>query len=402
MRDRERWRYSGDHRLMKALMADEAIAERLASPIYRHARNANRLRLLAGAVMVEADVLPNLAAAVDRLHAECADDGRIECYVFSHPEINAFVSPGRQRTIVGLSSAAVNHLDADELMFVLGHEFGHAAFGHLDLCAGHLAEDPEFTPTVTMRVRAWQRSAEISADRAGLVLSGSLSAAARALFKVASGIVSVMPVASPERFAAQWQRLVEEVVEEGVREFQHCSHPFPPLRMKALCEFWPAFEAQGAGEVIDGVNRSIDRMLATMDPAASTGPLGDPLFADHFFWGGLYLVAGGAEPAAAEMERLASVLPPGEDIVAAVALARTNPERCRDRFLEGIRARRRKFSALELHKIIFGLLDFASADGVVHDGEKGRLFELAALIGVPESACEVVVGQYEKERRNAN
>jgi len=267
MRERDVWRYAGDQRLMSGLMADEAIAQRLASPIYRHARNANRVRLLASAVMVEPDVLPNLAVALDRLHAECPDVTRLECYVFSHPEINAFVCEGRQRTIVGLSSAAVNHLDADELMFVLGHEFGHAAFGHLELCAGHLAEDPGVMPAATMRVRAWQRAAEISADRAGLVLAGSLSAAARALFKVASGIVSTAIPASPERFAAQWQRLVDEVIEEGEREFHHCSHPFPPLRMRALCEFSAASGAADAARAIDAANQSIDRMLATMDPA---------------------------------------------------------------------------------------------------------------------------------------
>jgi len=218
-----------------------------------------------------------------------------------------------------------------------------------------------------MRVRAWQRAAEISADRAGLVLAGSLSAAARALFKVASGIVSTAIPASPERFAAQWQRLVDEVIEEGEREFHHCSHPFPPLRMRALCEFSAASGAADAARAIDAANQSIDRMLATMDPA----------------W-----------------ERLASVMPAGEDIDHAIGRARANTEWCRERFLEGVRVRRRKFSALEIHRIIFGLLDMASADGAVDEGKKTRLLELARLIGVPDEACELVITQYRKERRH--
>ncbi len=398
MQDRDVWRYAGDERLMNGLLADDAIAQRLASPIYRHARNASRVRLLAGAVMVEPDLLPNLAVALDRLHAECPDVTRLECYVFSHPEINAFVCEGRQRTIVGLSSAAVNHLDADELMFVLGHEFGHAVFGHLELCAGHLAEDPGVMPAATMRVRAWQRAAEISADRAGLVLAGSLAAAARALFKVASGIVSSAIPASPERFAAQWQRLVDEVIQEGEREFQHCSHPFPPLRMRALCDFWTACSAADPPQAIKVANQGIDRMLATMDPAAPTGAIGDPLFADHFFWGGVYLATGSDDLEPGERERLASVAPTGEDIDYVIGRARAHPEWCRERFLYGVRTRRRKFSALEIHRIMFGLLDLASADGTVHDGEKARLLELGRLIGVPEQACELVITQYEKER----
>jgi hypothetical protein len=222
MQERDVWQYAGDQRLKSGLMADEAIAQRLASPIYRHARR-----------LVEPDVLPDLAVALDRLHAECPDITRQECYGFSHPEINALVCEGRQRTIVGLSSATVNHLDADTLMSVLGPEFGHAAFANLELCAGHRAEDPGVMPAATMRVRAWQRAAEISADRAGLVLAGSLSAAAR-----------------------------------------------------ALCEFSAASGAADAVRSIDAANQSIDGMLATMDPAGASGPLGDPLFADHCFWGG--------------------------------------------------------------------------------------------------------------------
>ncbi|MFM7649253.1 MAG: TerB family tellurite resistance protein, partial [Cyanobium sp.] len=99
-------------------------------------------------------------------------------------------------------------------------------------------------------------------------------------------------------------------------------------------------------------------------------------------------------------ERLESVVPGGEDIGAAIAAARAHPERCRERFVEEVRSRRRKFSALEIHKIIYGLLDVASADGIVHEGEKSRLLELAGLIGVPNQACELVVNQYEKERRH--
>lgn len=401
MKDRDIWRYAGDQQLMTRLLADESISQRLASPAYRHARNANRVRLLAGAVMVEPDLLPNLAAAVDRLREACPDVGQVECFVFSHPEINAFVCGGQERTVVGLSSATVNHLDADELIFVLGHEFGHAAFGHLDLCAGHLVEDPAVMPGATMRVRAWQRSAEISADRAGVVLAGSLPAAARALFKVASGIVSTGIPASPERFAAQWQRLVDEVIEEGEREFQHCSHPFPPLRMRALCDFWAARDAT-VPRAFEAVDRSIDRMLATMDPAASTGPLGDPLFSEHFFWGGLYLATAAPDLHPAERERLASVMPAGQDIDAAIDRARTDPEWCRGRFLEGVTSRRKKFSALEIHRIIFGLLDMASADGSIHDHETRRLLELAELMHVPQAACELVITQYQKERHGEN
>lgn len=400
LKDREDWRYGGDRRLMAAILGDEAIKLRLASPVYKHVRDASRIRLLANAVMVEPELLPNLAVAMERLRTECPEAVQAECFVFSQPEINAFVCQGQNRTIVGLSSAAVNHLDADELMFVLGHEFGHAVFGHLDLCAGQLAEDPAVMPAATMRVRSWQRAAEISADRAGVVLAGSLAAATRAIFKVASGIVSASVAASPEKFAAQWQRLVDEVIDDGEREFQNCTHPFPPLRMRAICEFWAACAAAERGTALRAADQSVERMLATMDPAGSSGPLADPLLGESIFWGGLYVALGTGDIHPAERERLASVLPAREEIDAAIAQAREAPSGCRDRFLEGVKTRRKKYSALEVHRVIFGLLDLASADGTVQPEEVSRLRELAAGIGVSAQACDIVIGQYQTERRD--
>lgn len=398
MQDRKSWRYAADERLMTELRTDLVIASRLRGPSYQHARNSNRLRLLAGAVMVEPDLLPHLAVAVNRLQTECEVVGHVECYVFSSPEINAFVGQGRKRTIVGLSSAAVNHLDADELMFVLGHEFGHAAFGHLDLCAGQLIEDPELGPPAKKRLRAWQRASEISADRAGLVMAGSLEPAARALFKVASGIVSSAIPESPERFASQWQRFVEEVVREGGREFHHCSHPFPSLRMRAMCEFFQAFRVQDSAQALSGVDGNVDRMLATMDPGASLGPLGDPMFADLFFWGGLYLVGGTAGLASEERDRLATVAPPGTDIDAVIESAQVNLGACRDRFREALQERQRRLNGMEIHKVLIGILYCAFSQGRLVREREELLFELAEMMGVQKQNCERVISQYKKER----
>lgn len=388
---------------MQALAADDVIRERLASPAYAQVRHANRTQLLAGAVMVEPEVLPHLAVAIAQLRDRFVDLKPVECFVFNAPEINAFIGEGRTHAIVGLSSAAVNHLDADELTFVLGHEFGHSAFGHVDMLAGHLAADEAVSPAATMRVRAWQRAAEISADRAGLMLCGSLDAAARSLFKVTSGIVSPAVAVVPDRFAGQWQRLIDEVIHEGDRDFHHLSHPFPPLRMRAMQLFWNARHepAPARDEAIKMADEAIDRMLATMDPASASDRIGDPLLSGHLFWGGLYVVAGGDGPLhEAERSRLASIAPPGTSIDTATAEARSAPERCRERFAAAFRDRRRRHSALELHRIVFGLLDVAAADGAVSEEERGRIRELAEVLGIPAEACELVVEQYHREYRH--
>jgi len=400
--DPSAWRYPADARQMQELANDASIRERLDSPAYTQIRHAKRTQLLAGAVMVDPDVLPHLAVAVSQLRERFTDMKPVECFVFNSSEINAFISEGRTHAIVGLSSATVNHLDADELTFVLGHEFGHAAFGHLTMPAGHLAADEAISPAATMRVRSWQRSAEISADRAGLMLCGSLEASARALFKVASGIVSAAVTVVPDRFAGQWQRLIDAVIQEGDRDFHHLSHPFPPLRMRAMQLFWSARNEHDSmrGQAIEAADEVIERMLATMDPANGDDRIGDPLLSGHLFWGGLYVVT--AEPGPlheTERSRLGSIAPMGISIDAAAEEAGAAPDRCRERFAAAFRDRRRRHSALELHRIVFGLLDVAAADGDVSETERRRLHELADVLGIPAEACDLVMEHYKREYR---
>lgn len=394
---RDDWRYPRDAELLTELLGTDSIQERLGSPAYAVAKEAKRLGFLAEAVLVEPEVLPNLAQAMTRVHAAFPEVGATECFVFNCPTINAFVCQGRRSKFVGLSSAAVNHLEADELMFVLGHEFGHAAFGHLDLAAGLLAEDPAVGPVLTATLRSWQRAAEITADRSGLVVAGAPAAAARALFKVSSGIVSSSVATSPERFAAQWQRLIEEVIQDGEREHHHLSHPFPPLRMRALLDFWEAVDDAAADAKLPAANAAAGRMLSMMDPVASDQPLGDTMLSLHFFWGGLYVASSSGDIAPVERARLMEVTPSGVDLEEAIRGATGDPGACRERFIEGFRSRRRKFNAIELHRIIYGLLDIASVDGSVSESENVRLRELALVLDIPEYACDLVVAQYQKE-----
>jgi hypothetical protein len=232
------------------------------------------------------------------------------------------------------------------------------------------------------------------------MLCGSLEASARALFKVASGIVSPAVAVVPDRFAGQWQRLIDAVIQEGDRDFHHFSHPFPPLRMRAMQFFWNARRETEASRdrAIKAADEAIDRMLATMDPASTTDRIGDPLLSGHLFWGGLYIVTGEPGPLhEAERSRLGSIAPAGTSIDTAAEEARATPDRCRERFAAAFRDRQRRHSALELHRIIFGLLDVAAADGDVSEQERGRLHELAGVLGIPTAACDLVMEHYKRD-----
>ncbi|MFM8495056.1 MAG: TerB family tellurite resistance protein, partial [Planctomycetia bacterium] len=217
-------------------------------------------------------------------------------------------------------------------------------------------------------------------------------------FKVASGIVSDAVVASPERFAAQWQRLVEEVISEGDRGFDHISHPFPPLRMRAMLLFSEA-RAAGDGAALDAANTAIDGMLAMMEPGGGGGTLDDPLLRGLFFWGGLVVALADGYVSPREWRRLETVAPPGTDLTATVASAAADDAGCWEQFSTAFLGRRRKFSGLELHRVLYGLYDVAKADGKVSDGEMERMRKLAAILGVVPEACDHIAAQFERDLR---
>jgi len=397
--DHDAWRYPPDRDLAERLRASPAVQQRIRNTAAGVAARTRRSALLAAAVMVDPAVLPHLARAIDGIRTQLPGITGLELFVYNDAELNGFVSTGDKRTIVAVSSGAVNHLDADELAYVLGHELGHAAYGHLEIPAALLATDGSLPAGDAARVRSWQRAMEISADRTGLVACGSLAAAARALFKVASGIVADRVVASPELFAAQWQRLADDVIAAGDRDFHHISHPFPPLRMRAMLLFQEAVDS-GDQERLQAADTAIAAMLGMMEPCDSGAAIDDLRLRAFFFWGGLWLALEDGAVAPLENLRLAEIAPDGTDLAAAVAAATVRPEICLERFTAAFRGRRRRYSAVEIHRIVYGLLDIARTDGRVSPGEIERLGRLAEVMGIHPRGCELVAAQFMKERGN--
>jgi uncharacterized tellurite resistance protein B-like protein len=103
----------------------------------------------------------------------------------------------------------------------------------------------------------------------------------------------------------------------------------------------------------------------------------------------------------AERERLGSIAPAGISIDTAAEETRSSPDRCRERFAAAFRDRQRSHSALELHRIIFGLLDVAAADGDVSELERSRLHELVDVLGIPADACDLVMEHYKRDYHDA-
>ena len=89
-----------------------------------------------------------------------------------------------------LFSRLFKEMDERELSFVVGHEMGHAALGHVwvNTLIGGMAGMPQPLSLMfifSLAFRWWNRACEFSADRAGLLACGDLNKATTALVKIA-------------------------------------------------------------------------------------------------------------------------------------------------------------------------------------------------------------------------
>ncbi len=397
-------RFSEDLRLLNMIQSDERIATHLRRLGALENRWSTRSRLLSHAVRVDVRLVPRIALAVEQVRAKTELQGPLEAYLYDHPSVQAAVMRGRSQTLVLLSSGAVNRLDDRELEFVIGHELGHAIFDHLEVAAAHLIESESVDPRSCLKLRAWQRAAEISADRCGLICCGDLTVAATALFKSLCGLDLPDLRIDPQAFAEQWEHLANEVIEVGGLQDLHLTHPFPPLRVKAMMAFWDSVsyaEAPDQGFTMReqaNTDQRITSLLAMLDPLSrESKESADPILEDFYLWGGLYIAMANGDFHESEQARLATM-------VSSTKLSRATqselPDRevCLRRFRESAANRQRKISAVELHRILQGLLQVANSDGSVDAPESRALKELAEVLGVGAKACDLLVANMMHER----
>jgi uncharacterized tellurite resistance protein B-like protein len=278
----------------------------------------------------------------------------------------------------------VNSLSAEELLFVIGHELGHAAYGHHEVAERQVFD--QLNPRQRMQLLALSRAQEISADRVGLLCCASLDVAIRALFKCASGLTLGNLAIDPAEFDDQWDHYVNEVQEVGT-DTSHglVTHPLPHLRIRALRQFWQSGAATRAVDwpaVRRQTDQEIDRLLAVLDPLARERPdAADPILADFFLWGGLFMALAHGDLGPPEREKLASVTSPGK-LQQALAAGPPTADQCREQFRQCLGRRKQKLTASEITRILEGLVQIAKADQNVAEAEVNALRGIAAELKV--------------------
>lgn len=180
-----------------------------------------------------------------RIVKQCADTLRIPMpyvIVSSSVGFNAFTTGSDQKPYIVLGSMLVKAMKEEYLHFVIGHECGHIAMGHVlyQSVANAMAYMASNVPvigqlvnsTAGLALNAWSRRSEISADRAGLLCCGNLETAQYALLQIEMGLIDAENTNLDDYIDSSNQFRKDGIIRRLGELGQ--SHPLIPKRIEAL------------------------------------------------------------------------------------------------------------------------------------------------------------------------
>jgi len=271
--DIERLRAQGDSQLTKEILQDSTIQQALRKLSENDMPLRVRRHLLATAVRLT----PGMSPALHDLIKACRENLEvtipIETYVYASPQFNAVcIKPEEGRLFIALSSSLLDQFDLTELKFVLGHELGHYVFHHHQIPVGYLLNIQSIQdPALTLKLFAWSRYAEISADRAGAVCSRNLEGIARAMFKLASGLTgSIVQPSMTELLKQLADMQAEDATPGSLRapsQDWFSTHPFSPLRLQALAYTFESELLRPGGQSLAALEAKVEPLMSLMRPS---------------------------------------------------------------------------------------------------------------------------------------
>ena len=254
--------YPGDQKVLRALSRVTPVTLATEATV-RLWKNVAKSEVLGTAVKVT----DKQFAEIHDLVVACADKLQIvPPTVYVAPDVgtlNAHTFGTNEDAYIVLNGVLIDHLSADELKFVIGHECGHIQNNHVVymtalyylMYSANLFLRWIVTPAV-LALQSWARRAEITCDRAGLIACGDVDLALRAVIKLALGSRKLGDQVDIDEYLKQ---LTESQQSVGrIAEVMH-SHPYLPKRAAALRRFGEThyfLKTRGEGDEAQG--RSLD------------------------------------------------------------------------------------------------------------------------------------------------
>lgn len=249
--------HPADSKALAALRAIPGIDTALKKLLAVTGESAIRVLFTASAVKVTPKQCPDLHA---KLQVACTTLGveMPDLFIQQNPMVNAFTG-GVEKPIIVLHSALIERLSDEETLAVIAHEVGHIHAEHvLYLTAARLmealanasvarlipgSEIIKFIVSVgiSSALLAWARRAELSCDRAALLVTQDPHVIGRTMMKLAGGTFASK--IDYEQFLEQGREFKKTCEDSMLDKFwaniinAGLSHPFPVWRVSEILDW---------------------------------------------------------------------------------------------------------------------------------------------------------------------
>lgn len=362
---------------------------------------------------VTKDIAPRLYATLEAVKRSLGVLANVDLYIRRGGEINAFCArESESHYVIGINGGLVEKMNYKQIEFVIGHELGHAVYEHHQLPVHRIvSETDQASPEDIENLMRWSRMAEISADRAGLMACDDINACVGAMLVLTTGISTDLLEANTDEYISHCRNIIDEMLATEDLESLYSTHPFNPLRVVALREFWGAWSKRANDDTFspsdikvadDSVRQVLEKMEGDVslssrvpEPDSSYEPKKlslDSAVSQGLFWFSVYVASADGEfsevevatisnwifeaDVAVELNRLLVI-----DNVKDYAFQQLQP--CSINLLKEPDATR--------CSILQKLVVVARADGVICDDERTALSEAADLLQVSRSFSDKIL-----------
>lgn len=249
--------HPADSKALAALRAIPGIDTALKKLLAVTGESAIRVSFMASAVKVTPKQCPDLHA---KLQIACTTLGveMPELYVQQNPIVNAFTG-GVDKPIIVLHSALIERLTDEETLAVIAHEVGHIHAEHVlyltaarllealaNASLGKLVPGSEIikfliSAGISSALLAWARRAELSCDRAAMLVCQDEHVIGRTMMKLCGGTFASK--IDYDLFLEQAKEFQKNYDEKALDRFwadlinAGLSHPFPIWRVAEILKW---------------------------------------------------------------------------------------------------------------------------------------------------------------------
>ena len=261
--------------------------------------------LLSTSVKVTPEIFPKVAEAIDQVFERLKLKNNFNFFITAnHLQTQALCAmmPQSSNAEIIITSKMIDLLNGEELQSVIGHEVSHFYYQHSLYPSPNQAR----TKTEFLNLLHLSRAAEISADRAGFLGSGSLEYSLRSMLKITSGLGDQH---LQFNFSAYLNQLRELAEVKGDQTQLYSTHPTFLNRMQALIwfsmshEYHQFFETNKKGvydlkTVDQKINESIKKVTGNELDVSNK-----EIIEKALLWGALWIYLGDKKFSKQEQEK---------------------------------------------------------------------------------------------------